>query len=407
MVSGTPQATTLYGLDVRTLVAALVLSLLTLAAPAPAGAGEPVSPVNVEPPTVAGHAVYDAKLRARPGTWEPEPASVAYRWLRDGDPVGGADERDYRVRLGDIGHRLAVRVRVTDAEGGTAEATSTSTDRVVRATFKNRRSPRVAGARRFTHTLVARPGRWSTRPSRVNYRWLRSGKPIRGATHARYILAPQDVGRHVRVRVRVFADGYERGQRASTPGPLVRHRVDVRHRVTYSLITRGQITTSVPTFASQAQQTYDDARGWRGSGISFRRVPSGGSFTLVLAAASEMTSFSSACSPQYSCRVGRYVIINQDRWKYATRPWRLANGGLRDYRHMVVNHETGHWFGLGHATCPGAGRPAPVMQQQSKGLDGCRFNPFPTLGEQMSRTPGSGRSMVFGGRPGDARFPSS
>ncbi len=48
---------------------------------------------------------------------------------------------------------------------------------------------------------------------------------------------------------------------------------------------------------------------------------------------------------------------------------------------MVVNHETGHWLGKGHARCPGKGRLAPVMMQQSKGTHGCRFNPWPTAAE--------------------------
>ena len=51
------------------------------------------------------------------------------------------------------------------------------------------------------------------------------------------------------------------------------------------------------------------------------------------------------------------------------------------YAAVVVNHETGHWLGLGHASCPGRGRPAPVMQQQSIGMQGCTPNAWPLDGE--------------------------
>jgi hypothetical protein len=75
------------------------------------------------------------------------------------------------------------------------------------------------------------------------------------------------------------------------------------------------------------------------------------------------------------------VIINQLRWRHASPSWNQAHKSLRTYRHMVVNHETGHWLGHGHLGCGGAGRLAPVMMQQSKGLDGCKHNPWPLASE--------------------------
>lgn len=157
------------------------------------------------------------------------------------------------------------------------------------------------------------------------------------------------------------------------------YAVPVRRRVTYSVTTRGRITASLKVFRRQAQETFEDPRGWRAGGVQFRRVRRGGDFTLVLAAAGTLPSFAASCSVQWSCRVGRHVVINQLRWTQASPAWNAAGRSLRDYRHMVVNHETGHWLGLGHAAC-GGGR-APVMMQQSKGTGGCRFNPWPLPGE--------------------------
>jgi len=154
--------------------------------------------------------------------------------------------------------------------------------------------------------------------------------------------------------------------------------------VTYDVTTKGAISANVAEFKRLANQTLNDGRGWAQLGVQFSEVASAGDFTLVLSEASQVPSFSDGCDATYSCNAGRYVIINQDRWLYATSSWNDAGGSLRDYRNMVVNHETGHWLGHPHATCPGPGQPAAVMQQQSINLGGCTFNPWPLKSELWS-----------------------
>lgn len=162
-----------------------------------------------------------------------------------------------------------------------------------------------------------------------------------------------------------------------------------KQEVTYSVATRGTLTADINEFKRLANETLNDTRGWTRMGVTFKEVATGGQFTLNLSSASEMTSFSAnGCDNTYSCVVGRNVVINQDRWLGATPAWNQGGGTLRDYRHMVINHETGHWLGLGHANCSVPGQPAPVMQQQSMSLQGCTFNPWPLDTELKAPTLG-------------------
>jgi Protein of unknown function (DUF3152) len=153
---------------------------------------------------------------------------------------------------------------------------------------------------------------------------------------------------------------------------------------TYSVRAAGAVRTDLEEFARAARRTYADARGWSSRGLMvFRQVPDGGDFTLWIATPERVQAFGSVCDRTWNCRSGRNVIINEVRWQSGSPSGVLA-GDLAAYRAMAINHETGHWLGLSHRNCPAPGAPAPVMQQQSIDLQGCRPNPWPTEPERAA-----------------------
>jgi len=135
-------------------------------------------------------------------------------------------------------------------------------------------------------------------------------------------------------------------------------------------------------FADEIDRTLGDPRSWIAGGqYRLQRVPQedGSEFTIYLASArtSERMCASGGLETNgyTSCRLPGQVIINHDRWQDAVPGY----GALGTYRAYAINHEVGHELGHGHEACPGDGRPAPVMQQQTYGLNGCLANPWPYL----------------------------
>jgi Protein of unknown function (DUF3152) len=135
--------------------------------------------------------------------------------------------------------------------------------------------------------------------------------------------------------------------------------------------------------AGLIQEVLDDKRSWRGTGRwRFELTPVGQAATLHAYIATPETT-DRLCAPyltrgEVSCQNGNRVILNAKRWLLGVDSY---GPDLTNYRRYLVNHEFGHALGKHHLDCPGSGRLAPIMMQQTKGLGACRKNPWPQATE--------------------------
>ena len=140
----------------------------------------------------------------------------------------------------------------------------------------------------------------------------------------------------------------------------------------YVVEVEGGLGVDAAAFAREVEQVLADARSWGGGGRRALQRVDGGDVAFRVALTSPATT-DRLCSPldtngYFSCGTRGRAVLNAARWLTGANAY---PGPLPAYRQYLVNHEVGHLFGHGHEPCPGPGRPAPVMMQQTKGLDGC------------------------------------
>lgn len=158
-------------------------------------------------------------------------------------------------------------------------------------------------------------------------------------------------------------------------GQLFRFTIDIENGISGVDPTR---------FAATVMSALSDQRSWIGSGaVALQRVESGPvDFRITLAAPTTVrTVCGYTLKIETSCNAGNVgrVMLNVSRW---TRGAQAYAGNLTDYHRYAVNHEVGHALGHNHAhQCLDNGM-APVMMQQTIGLEvaggrTCRPNPWP------------------------------
>ena len=140
----------------------------------------------------------------------------------------------------------------------------------------------------------------------------------------------------------------------------------------YVVEVEGGLGVDPAAFAREVEQVLGDPRSWGAGGRRALQRVDGGDVAFRVALTSPTTA-DRLCAPlrtngYFSCGTGGRAVLNAARWLTGADAY---PGPLPAYRQYLVNHEVGHVLGRGHESCPGPGQPAPVMMQQTKGLDGC------------------------------------
>ncbi|HUO70553.1 MAG TPA: hypothetical protein VMU39_07235 [Solirubrobacteraceae bacterium] len=184
----------------------------SLMPPASLTVGQP--PVNLTAPAAPTGTLMDTyALTADNGTWDstlytgsgPSTVSYGYQWLRCPAsatvPTGCAtmttSGSSYRLGVGDIGARIAVKVTASTA-GGSTSAVSALTGVISAKPLTNLTPPAIQGLAQIPQQLTATTGTWSGPVTTVAFVWSRcdaSGANCAAVmTGQRYPLSPADKG---------------------------------------------------------------------------------------------------------------------------------------------------------------------------------------------------------------------
>ncbi len=171
----------------------------------------------------------------------------------------------------------------------------------------------------------------------------------------------------------------------SVPTGSVKQAPTKGREVSYTVETEGGLGVDATGYASAVVANLTDPRGWqsldrvRFVNVSPAQAAAGTKPDLRITLASPDTT-DRLCAPletrgQVSCHNGIRVVLNARRWLLGADAY---GKDVASYRIYLVNHEVGHGIGHGHRQCAGKSKPAPVMMQQTYGLEGCTAWPWPT-----------------------------
>jgi hypothetical protein len=83
-------------------------------------------------PVITGQAKVGARLVADPGTWNPKPSKLSYRWYANGKKIAGAKSSTLVLKKAQKGKRITVKVTGTKKGYPTVSRVSASTKKVAR-----------------------------------------------------------------------------------------------------------------------------------------------------------------------------------------------------------------------------------------------------------------------------------
>jgi uncharacterized protein YjbI with pentapeptide repeats len=144
----------------------------------------------------------------------PDGATVSYQWLRNGEPIQGANTRTYLVTAKDVSTRLSVSISLSKRAIQTQVETSEPIT-VVRANIVPK-TVNISGVMKAGKVIRAIVQPWvNTVGVKSKYQWYRNGVAIKYATKSTYKLLPADSKKSISVIVLQSLDGYNSASKQS------------------------------------------------------------------------------------------------------------------------------------------------------------------------------------------------
>ncbi len=159
-------------------------------------------------PSVAGTTSVGSVLTLSTGTWSPAMTGTSIQWQADGVPIAGATGTGLSLGPRQLGRKITVVVTGRKAGYKAVTLTTPATGTITPGRMTPTRPASLSRQPTVGQRLRADAGVTAPQASAVQYRWLRDGKAIRGATKAGYKLTAADAGHVIQVRVRQQRKGY-------------------------------------------------------------------------------------------------------------------------------------------------------------------------------------------------------
>ena len=146
-------------------------------------------------PTISGSPEVGKTLEAEPGAW-PDASSIAYSWLRDGQPISGATSKSLTLVQADLGRRISLKVTASYSNKADGTSTSNPTLNVLPKQISVTQPPTLTGKSQPGELLTLVPGKWSTGVV-LSYNWFRDNEYIEDATSKTYKVMGSDYGKTI------------------------------------------------------------------------------------------------------------------------------------------------------------------------------------------------------------------
>ena len=152
-------------------------------------------PLSVQPiPLVSGAGKVGVTLRGNPGVWG-KGVELRYQWLRDGEVIPESTEKNYNVSPLDYGKSISLSVSASKV--GHLPALKVSDSVFIQPLNLGLE---LKGSLTVGKKVVASMAPRSSRLA-YSFEWMVDGKVLSGHVMPEYLLAPQDAGKEVSVRV--------------------------------------------------------------------------------------------------------------------------------------------------------------------------------------------------------------